>query len=78
VEGTAQGLVTMLLGVILLGIAVVLARDTGEGSRPLFGPLRSPFGSPPAPPAATVPPPPPTEPAAEGSAPDAPPASPLD
>jgi hypothetical protein len=72
VEGTAQGLLTMLIGVVLLGLAVWAARDTGTGgSRPLFGSLRSPFGRPPAsseavaiPPAPVVPPiQPPSEPA---------------
>ncbi len=64
VEGTAQGLLTMLIGVVSLGLAVWSARDTGPGgSRPLFGSLRSPFGRPPGsseavaiPPAPVVPP----------------------
>jgi hypothetical protein len=56
VEGTTPGLVTMLLGVVLLGLAVWAARETGRGSRPPFGGIRSPFGRPPAPPAPAVPP----------------------
>jgi hypothetical protein len=48
VAGTTQGLLTMLIGIVLLGLAVWTARDTGPGgSRPLFGSPRSPFGRPP-------------------------------
>lgn len=46
-EGTGPGLVTMFIGVVLLGIAVWSARSTGPtGARPSFGPITSPFGRP--------------------------------
>jgi hypothetical protein len=46
-EGTGPGLVTMVIGVVLLGLAVWTARSTGPaGPRPSFGAITSPFGRP--------------------------------
>lgn len=59
VQGTGPGLVTMLVGVVLLGIAVWTARSTGPaGARPPFGAITSPFGRP-RPAVRREPPPPP-------------------
>ncbi|MDQ4108547.1 MAG: hypothetical protein M3138_07050 [Actinomycetota bacterium] len=46
-EGTGPGLVTMFVGVVLLGAAVWTARSTGSsGARSPFGAITSPFGRP--------------------------------
>lgn len=59
VQGTGPGLGIMFVGVVLLGLAVWTARGEGtEGARPLFGPLRSPFGRPKTEVPAEPPPPP--------------------
>jgi hypothetical protein len=59
VEGTGPGLVTMFVGVVLLGVAVWTARGTGpSGVRPPFGAITSPFGRP-KPAVRREPPPPP-------------------
>ena len=44
VEGTGPGLVTLFVGVALLGVGVWTARTTGTSARAAFGPLSSPFG----------------------------------
>jgi hypothetical protein len=62
VHGTGPGLVTMFIGVALLGFAVWTARRTGQaGPRPSFGAITSPFGRP-KPTGALEPPPPPPPP----------------
>lgn len=46
-EGTGPGLVAMVVGVVLLGVAVWTARTVGPaGVRPSFGAITSPFGRP--------------------------------
>jgi hypothetical protein len=67
VRGTGPGLVTMFVGVVLLGIAVWTAKSTGPaGARPPFGAITSPFGRP-RPAVRREPPPPP--PSSEGGGP---------
>jgi len=44
VEGTGPGLVTLFVGVVLLGVGIWSARTTGPGPRAAFGTLSSPFG----------------------------------
>ena len=45
--GTGPGLVTMVIGVVLLGVAVWTAKSIGPaGARPSFGAITSPFGRP--------------------------------
>lgn len=46
VEGTGPGLITLFVGIVLLGIGVWTARTTGPGPRAPFGSLTSPFGRP--------------------------------
>jgi hypothetical protein len=58
VEGTGPGLVTLFVGVVLLGMGVWTARTTGRHPRAAFGPLTSPFGRPKETTAPGVPPPP--------------------
>jgi hypothetical protein len=46
-EGTGPGLIAMVIGVVLLGVAVWTARSIGPaGARPSFGSITSPFGRP--------------------------------
>lgn len=46
-EGTGPGLIVMVIGVVLLGVAVWTARSIGPaGARPSFGAITSPFGRP--------------------------------
>lgn len=60
--GTGPGLVTMVIGVVLLGVAVWTARSVGPaGARPSFGAVTSPFGRPKQ--SARLEPPPPPPPA---------------
>ena len=62
IEGTGPGLVTLFVGVVLLGIGVWTSRTTGVASRAAFGPLTSPFGRAKGPETAPKVPPPPEEP----------------
>ena len=61
IEGTGPGLITLFVGVALLGIGVWTARTTGAGPRAAFGSLTSPFGRPKGG-GTRVPPPPPEAP----------------
>jgi hypothetical protein len=61
VEGTGPGLITLFIGVVLLGTGVWSSRATGTGPRASFGRLASPFGRPEEPDATAsspIPPPP--------------------
>lgn len=67
VQGTGAGLVTMFVGVLLVGVAVWTARNTGPiGARRPFGRLASPFGRPKPEPTGPIEPPPPPSPPAAG------------
>jgi hypothetical protein len=66
VQGTGPGLITMFVGIVLLGVAVWSARSTGPGGhRPSFGAVTSPFGRPKSI-APAEPPPPPPDPSGTG------------
>ena len=59
-EGTGSGLIAMVIGVALLGVAVWTARSIGPaGARPSFGAITSPFGRPKQSAQLEAPPPPP-------------------
>lgn len=63
--GTGPGLVTIVIGVVLLGVAVWTARSIGPvGARPSFGAISSPFGRP----KQSTRPEPPTPPPPDGTA----------
>jgi hypothetical protein len=66
-EGRGPGLVTMVIGVVLLGVAVWTARGMGPaGPRPSFGAITSPFGRPKRNRSLGPPPPPPASPPSDG------------
>ena len=63
--GVGPGLVTIVIGVLLLGVAVWTARSIGPvGARPSFGAISSPFGRP----KQSTRPEPPTPPPPDGTA----------